>query len=222
MKFLQVCLISAGILASTSLANAQQTQSQNSNLDATTETCLRNCSDDVSCKASCLGVPTPTADQVGQTNSCVRSCNRSNIEAYKACEQNCIHMNYMRNAPSFQGAVNPQPDAAASAQAANHQQQQQPQQQQQQQPQAETKSNADNKPNADVKPATDNKPNNGMDNKPLTGMDKTLASANSTNSTKATNKTAAATGGAGAGASPQSVLAVALGAFSVFGVVSYA
>jgi hypothetical protein len=70
--------------------------------------------------------------------------------------------------------------------------------------------------NADAKPNTDSKSSNSMDNKPLSGMDKTLASTNTG------NKTATATGGVSAGASPQSVLAIALGAFSVFGVVFYA
>ncbi|KAH8144758.1 uncharacterized protein LAJ45_11259 [Morchella importuna] len=92
MRFSAI-LLSAGFVA---LAAAQSSSTTTSAAPNPTTICLNACdTGDVTCQASCVGVPAPDASMVNATNECAAACPQGNgtaaeTDAFSKCVQSCI------------------------------------------------------------------------------------------------------------------------------------
>lgn len=108
MKFTTV-LFSAALIASAAAETATVTTTStapvktDSSYGPQVDACLKSCADkDVNCKATCLGNPNPTKEQVDQTNKCYAACPQGNgtkeeTEAYAKCQHDCTLKYFLPN-----------------------------------------------------------------------------------------------------------------------------
>ncbi|KAL9622895.1 MAG: hypothetical protein Q9160_002821 [Pyrenula sp. 1 TL-2023] len=72
--------------------------------------CISSCPvENVTCKASCLGVPAPNSSMVEETTGCAAKCPQGNgspedTSSYAACQQACISSSFFTGATGAAGA----------------------------------------------------------------------------------------------------------------------
>lgn len=116
MKFSTI-ILSAGLIACAAAADASITSSSTvplptSSYNDTTVQCLKNCKDtDVACRASCLGVPTPSDEDVKKSTECAAKCNQGSgspedTKKYGDCQLACYSSFFLPTATkNFNGGT---------------------------------------------------------------------------------------------------------------------
>jgi len=75
----------------------------NSSYGAEVDECLTKCDkEDTNCRATCLGNPNPSPEQVNETNKCSRECDQGDgskeqTEAYGECLRECVVKYFLPN-----------------------------------------------------------------------------------------------------------------------------
>jgi len=107
MKFTTV-LFSAALIAGVSAASTATTTSTapvntDSSYGPQVDACMDDCEEtDVSCRATCLGSPNPTEEQINETTKCSAKCPQGNgteaeTKAYGDCQRACVEKYFLPN-----------------------------------------------------------------------------------------------------------------------------
>ncbi|KAI5786440.1 hypothetical protein DFH27DRAFT_258714 [Peziza echinospora] len=119
MKFSTAILSVACLFTLVAAQSATVTTSAAPSISAIPETkeakCLKTCGDsDVKCKATCLGVPTPSEEDVAKTQKCAADCKQGDgsaeqTKAYGDCQLACFKNNFLPGTNTFTGTESPKP-----------------------------------------------------------------------------------------------------------------